>query len=123
MKAYQSAFYELVLTDCIELCPIATSKAHIFLMPEFNGIKYAPQQIAWSMFLYIVGSVNWHMKLCVHDLFQSETYQGRRSKGAKIPYFCIIIAQALFLNAFLVVFRTLLHASTMSQTIPDIHSS
>ena len=33
------------------------------------------------------------------------------------------IFQALFLSTFSVVFRTLLHASTMSQTIPDIHGS
>ena len=33
------------------------------------------------------------------------------------------INQALFLSTISVVFRTLLHASTMSQTIPDIHSS
>ena len=31
--------------------------------------------------------------------------------------------QALFLGTFSVVFRTLLHGSTMSQTIPDIHGS
>ena len=30
--------------------------------------------------------------------------------------------QALFLGTFSVVFRALLHASTMSQMIPDIHS-
>ena len=33
----------------------------------------------------------------------------------------VSINQALFLSTFSVVFRTLLHASTMSQTIPDIH--
>ena len=33
------------------------------------------------------------------------------------------LQQALFLSTFSVVFRTLLHASTMSQTIPDIHGS
>ena len=33
------------------------------------------------------------------------------------------VGQALFLSTFSVVFRTLLHASTMSQTIPDIHGS
>ena len=35
----------------------------------------------------------------------------------------LIYIQALFLSTFSVAFRTLLHASTMSQTIPDIHSS
>ena len=33
----------------------------------------------------------------------------------------ICFSQALFLDDFTVVFRTLLQASTMSQTIPDIH--
>ena len=34
-----------------------------------------------------------------------------------------ILMQALFLDMFSVVFRTLLHASTMSQGVPDIHGS
>ena len=33
------------------------------------------------------------------------------------------LAQALFLDAILAVYGTTLHASTVSQTIPDIHGS
>ena len=34
-----------------------------------------------------------------------------------------VLDQALFLDTFSVVLRTLLHSSTMSQTIPDIYGS
>ena len=47
---------------------------------------------------------------------------GRYDEGTVIGSFLsFTVSQALFLSTFSVVFRTLLHASTMSQTIPDIH--
>ena len=68
---------------------------------------------------------------CVDDRLDDELvrrlrrgpHARRRLGGRQLSgrFVLLFLLQGFFLDTFSVVFRTLLHASTMSQTIPDIH--